>query len=177
MICLCPVATKSEWAFCVAQDGAPVSVAAHVELCEFYTNWSEVTMITHERFIWAEQCPKMAVLPKSPGYIRKWLANTESAEVPLCAQAIIGKPQNTKKHSWVILDCAVHLRAQSNQNGKYSESQRSIQDCYRVLVSLISWPGQLLSLFPCQRLKFLARMLFLGILSLPVVTCRKDKGK
>ena len=32
----------------------------------------------------------MAVLPKSPGYIRKWLANTESAEVPLCAQALIG---------------------------------------------------------------------------------------
>ena len=39
----------------------------------------------------------MAVLPKSPGYIRKWLANTESAEVPLCAQAIIGEPQTPKK--------------------------------------------------------------------------------
>ena len=51
------------------------------------------------------------------------------------------------------------------------------QDCYRVLVSLISWPGQLLSLFPCQRLKFLARMLFLGILSLTVVKCRKEEGK
>ena len=39
-----------------------------------------------------------------------------------------------------------------------------MQDWNRVLVSLISWPGQLLSLFPCERLKFLARMLFLGIL-------------
>ena len=28
---------------------------------------------------------------KSPGYIRKWLQNTESAEVPnQCAQALIG---------------------------------------------------------------------------------------
>ena len=43
------------------------------------------------------------------------------------------------------------------------------QDWNRVLVSLISWPGQLLSLFPCERLKFLARMLFLGILSWTVV--------
>ena len=39
-----------------------------------------------------------------------------------------------------------------------------MQEWNRVLVSLISWPGQLLSLFPCERLKFLARMLFLGIL-------------
>ena len=39
----------------------------------------------------------------------------------------------------------------------------------RVLVSLISWPGQLLSLNPCRRPKILARMLILGILSLPVV--------
>ena len=39
-----------------------------------------------------------------------------------------------------------------------------MQDWNRVLVSLISWPGQLLSLFSCERLKFLARMLFLGIL-------------
>ena len=43
------------------------------------------------------------------------------------------------------------------------------QDWNRVLVSLISWPGQLLSLFLCERLKFLARMLFLGILSWTVV--------
>ena len=43
------------------------------------------------------------------------------------------------------------------------------QECYRVLVSLISWPGQLLSLNPCRRPKILARMLFLGILSLTVV--------
>ena len=43
--------------------------------------------------------------------------------------------------------------------------KRSGQGWNRVLVSLISWPGQLLSLFPCERLKFLARMLFLGILS------------
>ena len=39
----------------------------------------------------------------------------------------------------------------------------------RVLVSVISWPGQLLSLYPCLRPKILARMLFLGILSLKVV--------
>ena len=32
----------------------------------------------------------------------------------------------------------------------------------RVLVSLISWPGQLLSLNPCRRPKILARMLFWG---------------
>ena len=43
------------------------------------------------------------------------------------------------------------------------------QDCYRVLVSLFSWPGQLLSLNPCWRPKILARMLFGGILSLTVV--------
>ena len=36
------------------------------------------------------------------------------------------------------------------------------QDCYRVLVSIISWPGQLLSLNPCRRPKILARMLFWG---------------
>ena len=39
------------------------------------------------------------------------------------------------------------------------------QDWNLILVSLLSWPGQLLSLFPCESLKFLARMLFLGILS------------
>ena len=39
----------------------------------------------------------------------------------------------------------------------------------RVLVSLFSWPGQLLSLNPCRRPKILARMLFLRILSLTVV--------
>ena len=43
------------------------------------------------------------------------------------------------------------------------------QGWYRVLVSPNSWPGQLLSLNPCRRPKILARMLFLGILSLPVV--------
>ena len=37
-----------------------------------------------------------------------------------------------------------------------------LQECYRVLASLISWPGRLLSLKPCRRPKFLARMLFLG---------------
>ena len=36
------------------------------------------------------------------------------------------------------------------------------QECYRVLVSLKSWPGQLLSLNPCLRPKILARMLFFG---------------
>ena len=49
------------------------------------------------------------------------------------------------------------------------KSLSSRQDCYRVLVSIISWPGQLLSLNPCQRPKILARMLFWGILSLTVV--------
>ena len=48
-----------------------------------------------------------------------------------------------------------------------------MQDWNRVLVSLISWPGQLLSLFPCERLKFLARMLFLGILSWTVITGKR----
>ena len=43
------------------------------------------------------------------------------------------------------------------------------QGCHRVLVSLISWPGQLLSLNPCRRPKILARMLFFWILSFPVV--------
>ena len=37
------------------------------------------------------------------------------------------------------------------------------QDWNLILVSLLSWPGQLLSLFPCERLKVLARMVFLGI--------------
>ena len=46
------------------------------------------------------------------------------------------------------------------------------QGCHRVLVSLISWPGQLLSLNPCRRPKILARMLFLRILSLTVVIVR-----
>ena len=40
------------------------------------------------------------------------------------------------------------------------------QDCNRVLVSLISWPGQLLSLNPCGRPKILARMPFFGIYAL-----------
>ena len=40
------------------------------------------------------------------------------------------------------------------------------QEWYRVLVSLISWPGQLLSLNPCGRPKILARMPFLGIYAL-----------
>ena len=40
------------------------------------------------------------------------------------------------------------------------------QGCNRVLVSLISWPGQLLSLNPCGRPKILARMPFLGIYAL-----------
>ena len=45
-------------------------------------------------------------------------------------------------------------------------SKISLEELYhRVLVSLISWPGQLLSLNPCRRLKILARMLFLGIFS------------
>ena len=49
-------------------------------------------------------------------------------------------------------------------------SRRSpAQGWNRVLVSLISWPGQLLSLNPCRRPKILARMLFGGILSLTVV--------
>ena len=44
------------------------------------------------------------------------------------------------------------------------------QDCYRVLVSIISWPGQLLSLNPCQRPKILARMFFcVEILSLTTI--------
>ena len=49
------------------------------------SSWSTMVM---KVLMWVES--KMAVLPKSPGYIRKWLANTESAEVPLCAQALIG---------------------------------------------------------------------------------------
>ena len=40
------------------------------------------------------------------------------------------------------------------------------QGCHRVLVSLFSWPGQLLSLNPCGRPKILARMPFLGIYAL-----------
>ena len=36
------------------------------------------------------------------------------------------------------------------------------QGCYRVLVSLISWPGQLLSLNPCRRPNILARRLSYG---------------
>ena len=48
---------------------------------------------------------------------------------------------------------------------------RLLQECFRVLVSLISWPGQLLSLNPCRRPKILARIscFLLGILSLTVV--------
>ena len=71
--------------FLLAQDGA----------------WDQLTsgtcrVCSDQRPSWsiaqrAKQCLRMAVLPKSPGYIRKWLANTESAEVPLCAQALIGK--------------------------------------------------------------------------------------
>ena len=51
----------------------------------------------------------------------------------------------------------------------YDPGWHTRQDCYRVLVSIISWPGQLLSLNPCQRPKILARMLFGGILSLTIV--------
>ena len=36
------------------------------------------------------------------------------------------------------------------------------QECYHVLVSLKSWPGQIFFLNPCLRPKILARMLFLG---------------
>ena len=43
------------------------------------------------------------------------------------------------------------------------------QGCYRVLVSLFSWPGQLLVLESLPEAKILARMLFLRILSLTVV--------
>ena len=49
------------------------------------------------------------------------------------------------------------------------EAQFMLQECYHVLVSLKSWPGQLLSLNPCLRPKILTRMLFLGIVSLEVV--------
>ena len=65
----------------------------------------------------------------------------------------------------------------NNTSHKVMQVIHVMQDWNRVLVSLISWPGQLLSLFPCQRLKFLARMLLLGILSLTVVKCRKEEGK
>ena len=45
----------------------------------------------------------------------------------------------------------------------------NMQRCYRILVSLKSWPGLILSLNPCLRPKILAWMLFLGIMSLKVV--------
>ena len=50
----------------------------------------------------------------------------------------------------------------STWDGKW----KCIQDCNRVFVSLISWPGQLLSLNPCGRPKILARMPFFGIYAL-----------
>ena len=40
--------------------------------------------------------------------------------------------------------------------------KNNMRECYRVLVSLKSWQGQLLSLNPCLRPKILTRMLFLG---------------
>ena len=47
---------------------------------------------------------------------------------------------------------------------------RWLQECFRVLVSLISWPGQLLSLSPCRRPKIPGQdAFFLRILSLIVV--------
>ena len=50
-----------------------------------------------------------------------------------------------------------------------SEVNDSGQGWYSVLVSLKSWPGQLLSSYSCRRPKILARTLFCEILSLEVV--------
>ena len=74
--------------------------------------------LTQVRFIWVEQCLRMAVLPKSPGYIRKWLANTESAEVPLCAQALIGKPcWWVTRFVALLVDPGDYLRVHPNWTG------------------------------------------------------------
>ena len=63
------------------------------------SSWSTMVM---KVLMWVES--KMAVLPKSPGYIRKWLANTESAEVPLCAQALIGSMVSSVGNKpWLLL--------------------------------------------------------------------------
>ena len=67
------------------------------------SSWSTMVM---KVLMWVES--KMAVLPKSPGYIRKWLANTESAEVPLCAQALIGSMVSSSvgNKPWLLIGSA-----------------------------------------------------------------------
>ena len=66
-------------------------------------------------------------------------------------------------HHLLLLDLVVHaeyLVFKMLVHGVHKA--HLIQGWNRVLVSLISWPGQLLSLNPCQRPKILARMLFWG---------------
>ena len=76
-----------------------------------------------------------------------------------------GQDQGTWYHLnvCVTITSLAHKAQQFRQQLKphYPLKQPS-QECYRVLVSLKSWPGQLLSLNPCLRPKILARMLFLG---------------
>ena len=62
----------------------------------------------------------------------------------------------------VHLMVPLHLPKQGRHQCSAQSGARQQQECYRVLVSLKSWPGQLLSLNPCLRPKILARMLFFG---------------
>ena len=77
---------------------------------------------------------------------------------------------------WQSASLTIILVHRSQQGGDRGSGSKSVfylksnamnsvhvgQGCNRVLVSLISWPGQLLSLNPCWRPKILARMLFWG---------------
>ena len=83
------------------------------------------------------------------------------------------------KSSFEVSESSLYTRMSSLTGSPFTDDEEqdtldpakeySNQDWNRVLVSLISWLEQLLSLFPCERLKFLARMLFLGILSRTIV--------
>ena len=77
------------------------------------------------------------------------------------------------KSSFEVSESSLYTRMSSLTGSPFTDDEEqdtldpakeySNQDWNRVLVSLISWLEQLLSLFPCERLKFLVRMLFLGI--------------
>ena len=83
---------KKSFSVCISrkQDNLCLSQNQSNKSTTDLLRWSASSWLTMvmKILMWVESM--MAVLPKSPGYIRKWLANTESAEVPLCAQALIG---------------------------------------------------------------------------------------
>ena len=94
---------------------------------------------------------------------------TGTVRVLMATQWAGSYPTSTCRETGRSLSSCTHrlTAAQKSQEGKAGEFTLQLdatpsQGWNRVLVSLISWPGQLLSLYPCRRPKILARMLFWG---------------